>query len=274
MPFEWTSIIPNIVAGSIGLLSGLTLNRFSNRTRVVYYSKSEQYLSHNIREGILGNIEISLNGEKVEKLKLVSIVFENNSSADFENVIVKFSLNKPNIIRGSEAYLSDGITWLTYSDFYQSINNKFSQGYSDYWSLAHKNDSDTTLSLPQDIEEMRLYIIANQEFNIPVFNREHKYIFNFLVEEVTVHSNINISIIHKGLKLRPIKEEHSRTLELIVKSAIVGLIVTSILITAILSTNEDLSVGYTILFAAIGASYSLFGLVLVSSYEYIRSKFN
>lgn len=258
-----------IVTSLFGLLVGILVEKFKNRLRVITYDIYTQNLKPNLSQNLSGNLQITLSDRVIDSLRTAYIEFENKNNIDLENIVIKFSLSPGAVFQGSEGYLSNSLTWLNWT---QKHNDIFQNVLLQYNALPV--DENRNKQIPNDIQNRINYVNQNQEFLIPVFNRNESAHFNFLFEDPIDGTNANlfISIVHKSVKLERKMDDDKAAKRNLWTAISIGVLIVIIILSIMCYTFPEQS-SLIIISGIVGFSYSIVGFLILGIYKRIRAYF-
>lgn len=258
-----------IVTSLFGLLVGILVEKFKNRLRVITYDIYTQNLKPNLSQNLSGNLQITLSDRVIDSLRTAYIEFENKNNIDLENIVIKFSLSPGAVFQGSEGYLSNSLTWLNWT---QKHNDIFQNVLLQYNALPV--DENRNKQIPNDIQNRINYVNQNQEFLIPVFNRNESAHFNFLFEDPIDGTNANLftSIVHKSVKLERKMDDDKAAKRNLWTAISIGVLIVIIILSIMCYTFPEQS-SLIIISGIVGFSYSIVGFLILGIYKRIRAYF-
>jgi hypothetical protein len=259
-----------IVTSLFGLIIGILVEKFKNRLRIITYEIYTQNLKPNLSKNLIGNLKISLNEREIDSLRSAYVEFENKNNVDLENVVIKFNVSPGAVFQGSEGYLRNSLSWLSWTE---NHNNNFQRVLAEFKALP--TDENGLRQIPDDLQKQINYVNQHQEYLIPVFNRKETAHFNFLFEDPLDGSNaiLYTSITHKSVKLeRKIDDDKVAKKNLWTAVGIGTVLV--IIILSILSYFYPKHTTLIIISGIVGFSYSIVGYLILGIYKRIREYFN
>lgn len=167
-----------------GALATHLWRRYLNRLAVFRWSVAHHNVAVAGTDPNFGQIQILWNNAPVGNLQFCFIELENESSRDFENVEVKFwYVDGTNFLaRGTVFGTHQGLPW--------------SPGFAAL--LAHLAATPVDHQLADDVQ----FALTHREYVVPIFNRETKLTFAFLVHPPTIQGpTLQVACEHKGVRL-------------------------------------------------------------------------
>lgn len=268
------SLIPTtislIVTSIFGLLIGIFVEKFKNKLCIITYDIYTKNLKPNLSQNFSGNLKITLNEKVIDSLRTGYVEFENKNNIDLENIVIKFNISQGAIFQGSEGYLSNSLSWLSWTD---SHNDNFQNVLADYNALPTDDKGIKQIS-PVELQNRINYVNQNQEYLIPVFNRKESAHFNFVFEDPIDGTSANLitSIVHKSVKLeRKIDDEKAKKSHLWTAIAIGTILV--IIVLTLMSYYYPTQKALITIAGIVGFSYSIVGFLILGIYKRIRAYF-
>jgi len=272
-PETINSLIPPtitlIVTSLFGLLVGILAEKFKNRLRIITYDIYTRDLKPNLSKNLSGDLKITLNERVIDSLRTAYVEFENKNNIDLENIVVKFKISQGAVFQGSEGYLSNSLSWLSWTD---NHNTNFQNVLSEYNALPA--DEQGIKQIPEDLQNRINYVNQNQEYLIPVFNRKETAHFNFVFEDPFDGTSANLftSIVHKSVKLeRKIEDEKAEKRHLWTAVSIGTVLV--VIVLSLMSYFYPTQKSLIIIAGIVGFSYSIVGFLILGIYKRIRGYF-
>jgi hypothetical protein len=258
-----------IVTSLFGLLIGVLVEKFKNRLRIITYDIYTQNLKPNLSRNLLGNLKITLNERVIDSLRSAYVEFENKNNVDLEDVVIKFNLSQGAIFQGSEGYLSNSLSWLSWTENhntnFQNVLNEFNETPLDDSGIRQVTD---------ELQGRINYVNRNQEYLIPVFNRKETAHFNFLFEDPLdgISANLFTSIVHKSVKLERKMDDAKAEKRNLWTAVSIGTILVIIILGTIIYNNSG-QTSLIVVAGIVGFSYSIVGYFILGIYKRIRGYF-
>ncbi len=272
-PETINSLLPTtitlIVTSLFGLLIGIVVEKFKNKLRIIYYDIYTQNLKPNVSKNLTGNLKISLNERVIDSLRTAYVEFENKNNVDLENVVIKFNISQGAIFQGSEGYIRNSLSWLSWTEKH---NDYFQKVLSDFNALPL--DDNGIRQTSDELQHRINYVNQNQEYLIPVFNRKESAHFNFLFED-PLDGNTAVlltSITHKSVKLERKMDDDKAAKRNLWTAVVIGTILVIIML-SFMSYHNSAQTSLIVIAGVVGFSYSIVGFFLLSIYKRIREYF-
>ena len=257
-----------IITGLVSLLIGVYLEKFKNRLTFIKYNILFQPLATTNQNEYWGNIEVYYNGSKTNHLNFMTVILENDSNKDFQDIFIDIWVDKNSFIKGQNGfYVDSGKTIPLESNHYNRLLKVVKQNNENIKKREENPNHITSINLENDIE----YFQTNSKFYLPVFNRKSEIKFNILAENDNAqHPNIGIDIKHKGLKLIKENDKYDENKKLGLGMITYGLLI-FILTTIFLSYYFPESLKPIIILGIVGLLNLLFGLIIYRLFQFIKN---
>ncbi|SHF04013.1 hypothetical protein SAMN05444278_1264 [Psychroflexus salarius] len=257
-----------ITTGLVSVIIGIYLEKFKNRLTFIKYNILFQPLATSNQNEYWGNIDVYYNGLKTNHLNFMTLILENDSNKDFQNIFVDIWVDKNSFIKGQNGfYVDSGKSIPLETSHYNRLVEVVEQNKLDILKREENPDHITPINLQNDIN----YFQTNSKFYLPVFNRKSEIKFNILAENDNGQQpNIGIDIKHKGLKLIKENDKYDEDKKLGLGMITYGLIV-FVLITAILLYYYPQSITPILILGIVGLLNLVFGLFIYRLFQTIKN---
>ncbi|MBX9697411.1 MAG: DUF4168 domain-containing protein [Alphaproteobacteria bacterium] len=153
--------------------------KIRNRVTYLNYSVWHQSLGTSITDNLFGNVQILYNNNPVSSLYFTTLMLENHSSRDIENIEVNIYCDQASSILISHGYVELSPNALKFSDEYHEM-----------------------LKLAQTDSSLWTNVISRRDYNIPVINRGDTVKFQLLTTNPTKQPEIYANCDQAGIKLK------------------------------------------------------------------------
>lgn len=257
-----------IITGLVSLAIGIYLEKFKNRLTFIKYNILFQPLATSNQNEYWGNIEVYYNGLKTNHLNFMTIILENDSNKDYQDIFIDIWVDKNSFIKGQNGfYVDSGKTIPLEKNHYNGLVEVLKQNTENIEKQKQDPNHITPLKLENDIE----YFQTNSKFYLPVFNRKSEIKFNILAENDNAQQpNIGIDIKHKGLKLIKENDKYDEDKKLGIGMITYGLII-FVLMTILLSYYFPESLKPIIILGIVGFLNLIFGLFIYRLFQFIKN---
>lgn len=257
-----------IITGIISLSIGIYLEKFKNRLTFIKYNFLFQPLATSNQNEFWGNIEVYYNGLKTNHLNFITIILNNDSNKDFQDIFIDVWVDKDSFIKGQNGfYVDTGKQILLEQNHYNRLVDVLNRNKED----IEKKNQDPNYSTPIQLQNDIAYFQTNSKFYLPVFNRKSEIRFNILAENNNGQQpNIGIDIKHKGLKLIKENDKYDEERKLGVGMIVYGTII-YIITAVILAINFSNSLKPLIVLGIIGVLNLVIGLFIYRLIQFIKN---
>lgn len=257
-----------IITGLVSVIIGIYLEKFKNRLTFIKYNILFQPLATSNQNEYWGNIDVYYNGLKTNHLNFMTLILENDSNKDFQNIFVDIWVDKNSFIKGQNGfYVDSGKSIPLETSHYKRLVEVVEQNKIDILKREGNPDHITPVNLQNDIN----YFQTNSKFYLPVFNRKSEIKFNILAENDNGQQPIiGIDIKHKGLKLIKENDKYDEDKKLGLGMITYGLTV-FVLITAILLYYYPQSITPILILGIVGLLNLVFGLFIYRLLQTIKN---
>lgn len=183
--------------------------RYRRRLRPLRWSDTYQRIAGTAGHPAIGTLEVRFNGVTITNVHLATVLVQNDSSSDLENVTLNFALSQGTAILASLGQVRGNTRWLPFTEQF----------------LAMAQGSDET---------SKQYVAGRRDYVVPVLNRDAIAVFEFLVSRTdALEPKVFLECDHAGVVLRHQKPAQSlwgipRNRALVV-GTVVGLVVVAAL---------------------------------------------
>lgn len=254
--------------GIVSLTIGIYLEKFKNRLTFIKYSFLFQPLATSNQNEYWGNIEVYYNGLKTNHLNFITIILNNDSNTDFQDIFLDVWVDKDSFIKGQNGYYVDSGKQIPLEqNHYNRLLDVVNRNKEDIEKRNQDPNYVTPIQLQNDID----YFQTNSKFYLPVFNRESEIRFNILAENDNGQQPIiGVDIKHKGLKLIKENDKQDEEKKLGIGMIVYGTII--FIITAVLlSINFSDSLKPIIILGIVGILNLVLGLFVYRLIQFIRN---
>jgi|GEM_PF-6093317 len=257
-----------IVTSLISIGIGIYLEKFKNRLTFIKYNILFQPLATSNQNEYWGNIDVYYNGLKTNHLNFMTIILENDSNKDYQDIYIDIWVDKKSFIKGQNGfYVDSGKTIPLEVNHYNGLIKVLEENSQDIAKRKEDENYATPLKLQNDIE----YFQTNSKFYLPVFNRKSEIKFNILAENDNAQQpNIGIDIKHKGLKLIKENDKYDNDKKLGVGMITYGLII-FVITTILLSYYFPEALKPIIILGIVGFLNLAFGLLVYRIFQFIKN---
>ncbi|MDO6761896.1 hypothetical protein Q4566_16955 [Tamlana sp. 2_MG-2023] len=257
-----------IITGLVSLAIGIYLEKFKNRLTFIKYNILFQPLATSNQNEYWGNIEVFYNGLKTNHLNFMTIILENDSNKDYQDIFIDIWVDKNSFIKGQNGfYVDSGKTIPLEKNHYNGLVEVLKQNTENIEKQKEDPNHITPVKLQNDIE----YYQTNSKFYLPVFNRKSEIKFNILAENDNGQQpNIGIDVKHKGLKLIKENDKYDEDKKLGIGMITYGLIV-FVLTTFMLSYYFPESLKPIVILGIVGFLNLIFGLFIYRFFQFIKN---
>lgn len=257
-----------IFTGVVSLVIGIYLEKFKNRLTFIKYNFLFQPLATSNQNEYWGNIEVYYNGLKTNHLNFITIILNNESNKDFQDIFLDVWVDKDSFIKGQNGYYVDSGKQIPLEqNHYNRLLDVVNRNKEDIEKRNQDPNYVTPIQLQNDID----YFQTNSKFYLPVFNRESEIRFNILAENKNGQQPIiGIDIKHKGLKLIKENDKYDEEKKLGIGMIVYGTII--FIITAVLlSINFSESLIPLIILGIVGVLNLVLGFFVYRLIQFIRN---
>jgi hypothetical protein len=264
LPTTISLVITSLI--SVGI--GIYLEKFKNRLAFIKYNILFQPLATSNQNEYWGNIDVFYNGIKTNHLNFMTIILENDSNKDYQDIYIDIWVDKKSFIKGQNGfYVDSGKTIPLEINHYNGLKEVLKENAQDIEKRKEDSNYVTPVKLQNDIE----YFQTNSKFYLPVFNRKSEIKFNILAENDNAQQpNIGIDIKHKGLKLIQENDKYDKDKKLGIGMITYGLII-FVTTTILLSYYFPESLTPIIILGIIGFLNLVFGLLIYRIFQFIKN---
>lgn len=265
-----SKILPLAATGVVSLIIGICLERFKNRISQIKHTITFQPLATSSQTEPWGEIEVYHNGRKTQHLNFVTIIIENDSNIDHQDVNVDVYCDEQSQFLAHNAFYNENnLTILlegAHYNYYVDVLTRL-QHYTD------ANKQNKNLILPDPLNKEVQWIQRNKKFHLPVLNRKSKITINLLAENYQAFiPSINVGVLKKSIKL--IKASDSETDETKSILWIVGLGLILFIVGIIVLYNHYIESQTPILLtASLGVASSGVGFFIYQIFKSIKRLF-
>lgn len=257
-----------IFTGIVSLIIGVYLEKFKNRLTFIKYNFLFQPLATSNQNEYWGNIEVYYNGLKTNHLNFITIILNNDSNKDFQDIFLDVWVDKDSFIKGQTGYYVDSGKQIPLEqNHYNRLLDVVNRNKEDIEKRNQDPNYSTPIQLQNDID----YFQTNSKFYLPVYNRESEIRFNILAENDNGQQPIiGIDIKHKGLKLIKENDKYDEEKKLGIGMIVYGTII--FIITAVfLSINFSNSLTPLIILGIVGVLNLVLGLFVYRLIQLIKN---
>lgn len=257
-----------IFTGLVSLVIGIYLEKFKNRLTFIKYNFLFQPLATSNQNEYWGNIEVYYNGLKTNHLNFITVILNNDSNTDFEDIFLDIWVDKDSFIKGQNGYYVDsGKTIPLEQNHYNRLVEVVNRNKEDIEKRNQDPSYTTPIQLQNDID----YFQTNSKFYLPVFNRDSEIRFNILAENNNGKQPIiGIDIKHKGLKLIRENDKYDEDKKLGIGMIVYGIII--FIITAVfLSINFSYALKPLLILGIVGILNLILGLFVYRLIQFIKN---
>ncbi|MCX2681066.1 hypothetical protein OOZ15_14025 [Galbibacter sp. EGI 63066] len=257
-----------VITGLVSLAIGIYLEKFKNRLTFIKYNILFQPLATSNQNEYWGNIEVYYNGLKTNHLNFMTIILENDSNKDYQDIFIDIWVDKNSFIKGQNGfYVDSGKSIPLEKNHYNGLVEVLKQNTENIEKKKEDPTHITPVKLENDIE----YFQTNSKFYLPVFNRKSEIKFNILAENDNAQQpNIGIDIKHKGLKLIKENDKYDEDKKLGIGMITYGLII-FVLTTILLSYYFPESLKPIVILGIVGFLNLIFGLFIYRLFQFIKN---
>ena len=257
-----------IITALVSLAIGIYLEKFKNRLTFIKYNILFHPLATSNQNEYWGNIEVFYNGIKTNHLNFITIILENDSNKDYQDIYIDITVDKNSLIKGQNGfYIDTGKTIPLEANHYKRLTEVIKQNKQNIEEGEQDVNHITPINLENDIK----YFQTNSKFYLYVFNRKSEIKFNILAENNdALQPNIGIDIKHKGLKLIKENDKNDEERKLGIGMISLGLI-TFVCATILLSYYFPESLKPIIILGIVGFLNLLIGLFIYRLFKLIKN---
>lgn len=172
----WVEKVILVIVG--GLITQIW-NKIKSRTMYLDYSVWHQPLGTSVNDNLFGNVQILYNENPMKSLYFSTVIIENLSSKDIENIDINIYCDSESSILVSHGYLDLSPNALNFTKNYQELLEK------------SKNDHDTLITA-----------LGRRDYTIPVINRGDNLKIQLLMTNDRKQPEVYVSCEHKGVKMK------------------------------------------------------------------------
>ena len=163
-----------IVTSLISIAIGIYLEKFKNRLTFIKYNILFQPLATSNQNEYWGDIEVYYNGLKTNHLNFMTIILENDSNKDYQDIFIDIWVDKNSFIKGqNEFYVDSGKTIPLENNHYNRLLEVVQQNTQDIALQKEDPNHATPANLQNDLDYFQqilnfiyLYSIENLKLNL------------------------------------------------------------------------------------------------------------
>ncbi|MFP5385131.1 MAG: hypothetical protein ACLGHN_03580 [Bacteriovoracia bacterium] len=164
---------------AVGIFLKHIWEKIRSRITFLNYSVWHQSLGTSISDNLFGNVQILYNDNPVSRLYFSTLVLENHSSRDFENIDINIYCDQDSSILISHGYIEFSPNALKFTDEYEA-----------------------TLRQAQTDPSVWINAIKRRDYKIPVINRGDIIKFQLLITNTIKQPEIYASCDRAGIKMK------------------------------------------------------------------------
>ncbi|MBY0435207.1 MAG: hypothetical protein K2U26_13950 [Cyclobacteriaceae bacterium] len=261
------STISLVVTGVFAVIIGVYLEKFKSRVTTISYEIIFNPLATSSHTDYWGEIEVHHNKRLINHLNFITVKLKNDSNNDLQNLNIDFNVDQNSQILGQSGQYDNTKSGILIEQ----------QHYSYFVEVSNRNQVDFQQKLtnpnhqtPAQLTTELQYIMTNKKFNLPVFNRHTSVTINMLVENFSgVQPEVNVGVIHKGVKLEQKEDETTELGKTVIYSSAIGVVIFGLFVYAIARTYPT-ATKPLIITAILGITASLLGLGVLKVFRFLK----